>query len=107
MCKLYLTGVNCQIATVYAQLWYLTKTEYILGYIKASNYRKKIIKSLQDKKLTPIELAKETDIPLSHISNTLANLLEKDVVVCLTPKLKKGRLYELTKKGYVILKNLE
>ena len=85
----------------------MTKIEYVLGYIKASNYRKKIIKLLQDKKLTPIELSKETNIPLSHISNTLAELLEKDLVVCLTPKLKKGRLYELTNKGVNILKNLE
>ena len=84
----------------------MTKTEHLLGYIKASSYRKKIIKSLQDKKLTPIELAKETDIPLSHISNTLAELLEKDLVVCLTPELKKGRLYELTKKGSSILQHI-
>ena len=84
----------------------MVKTEYLLGYIKASSYRKKIIKSLQDKKLTPIELAKETDIPLSHISNTLAELLEKDLVVCLTPELKKGRLYELTKKGSSILQHI-
>lgn len=81
----------------------MIKTEYLLGYIKASSYRKKIIKTLQDKKLTPIELARETNIPLSHISNTLAELVEKDLVVCLTPKLKKGRLYELTKKGNGLL----
>jgi len=51
-------------------------------------------------------MAKETDIPLSHVSNTLAELLEKDLVVCLTPKLKKGRLYELTVNGKKIIKNL-
>ena len=78
----------------------------MIGYTKASKYRKNIIKSLEDKKLTPVELAKETSIPLSHVSNTLAELLEKDLVVCLTPKLKKGRLYELTVNGKKILKNL-
>ena len=61
---------------------------------------------LDGKKLTPAEMSKETDIPISHISNTLAELLEKDLVVCLTPKLKKGRLYELTASGKKILKNL-
>ena len=85
----------------------MTKTEHLLGYIKASSYRKKIIKSLQDKKLTPIELAKETDIPLSHISNTLAELLEKDLVVCLTPKLRKGRLYGLTNEGKKLIDYLK
>lgn len=84
----------------------MTKIEYLIGYIKASNYRKNIIKSLEDKKLTPVELAKETSIPLSHVSNTLAELLEKDLVICLTPKLKKGRLYELTANGKKILKQI-
>ena len=62
--------------------------------------------SLENKKLTPVELAKETGIPLSHVSNTLAELLKKDLVVCLTPKLRKGRLYDLTKDGKNILKEL-
>jgi predicted transcriptional regulator len=84
----------------------LTKSDITLGYIKASSYRTKIIKALEGKKLTPIEMSKETDIPLSHVSNTLAELLEKDLVVCLTPKLKKGRLYELTKTGKGLLKNI-
>ncbi len=51
-------------------------------------------------------MAKETDIPLSHVSNTLAELVEKNLTVCLTPELKKGRLYELTKTGNVLLKNI-
>ena len=85
----------------------MTKSDRLLGYIKASSYRSKIIKSLEGKKLTPMELAKDTNIPLSHVSNTLAELLEKDLVDCLTPELKKGRLYDLTKEGRSILKNLE
>jgi len=84
----------------------LTKSDILLGYIKASSYRTKIIKALEGKKMTPAEMAKETGIPLSHVSNTLAELLKKDVVICLTPKLKKGRLYELTASGKKILKDL-
>ena len=61
---------------------------------------------LKNKQLTPVELSKETDIPLSHVSNTLAELLEKNLVICLTPKLKKGRLYDLTKIGKNSLKNI-
>ena len=78
----------------------------MLGFIKASSYRIKLIKSLENKKLTPIELAKQNNIPLSHISNTLAELLEKDLVVCLTPKLRKGRLYGLTNEGRKLSMNL-
>lgn len=78
----------------------------MLGYIKASSYRSKIIKALDGKKLTPIEMSKETDVRLSHVSNTLSELLEKDLVVCLNPDSKKGRLYELTKEGHNVLKYL-
>lgn len=64
------------------------------------------MQALEGKKITPVEMAKETGISLSHVSNTLAELLENDLVVCLTPKLKKGRLYELTTSGKKILKDL-
>jgi ArsR family transcriptional regulator, cadmium/lead-responsive transcriptional repressor len=84
----------------------LTKSDRLLGYIKASSYRSKVIKTLLGKKLTPIEIARETDIPLSHVSNTLSELLEKNLVVCLTPELKKGRIYDLTKEGHNVLKNI-
>jgi len=84
----------------------LTKSDILLGYVKASSYRIKIIKALENKTLIPAEMAKETGITLSHVSNTLTELLKKDLVVCLTPKLRKGRLYELTKDGQSILKKL-
>ena len=51
-------------------------------------------------------MAKETGLSISHVSNTLAELLAKDLAVCLTPKLRKGRLYELTSNGKEILKNI-
>jgi len=84
----------------------LTKSDILLGYIKASSYRSNIMKALETKKLTPAELAKETGIPLSHVSNTLAELLEKSLAVCVTPTLRKGRIYDLTKEGRSILKNI-
>ncbi|QLH07674.1 winged helix-turn-helix domain-containing protein [Nitrosopumilus ureiphilus] len=84
----------------------MTKSDILLGYIKASSYRTKIIKALEGKKLTPAEMAKETNISLSHVSNTLAELVEKNLIVCLNPEFKKGRLYELTSNGKKILKNL-
>lgn len=54
----------------------------------------------------PKELAKETGIPLSHVSNVLSELIQKNVVVCLTPDLKKGRMYSLTKEGSEVLQYL-
>ncbi len=64
------------------------------------------MKALTEKKVTPIEISKKTGIALSHVSNTLAELLENDLAVCLTPKLKKGRLYDLTSQGKKIVESL-
>lgn len=82
----------------------MIKTEHLIGYVKASSYRKKILKSLEHQKLTPVEMARETGIPLSHVSNTLTELLKKKLVICLTPELKKGRIYDLTREGRSVFK---
>lgn len=76
---------------------------YTLGFVLASEYRKKVMIVLQDKPSTPSIISEKTKIYPSHISNTLSELAEKKLVVCLTPKLKKGRLYELTKQGKQIV----
>lgn len=62
--------------------------------------------ALKDKALTPNAISEKTDLYTSHVSQTLSQLTEKKLVVCLTPKLKKGRLYDLTKEGRGILKHI-
>ena len=84
----------------------MTDDSYALGFVLASEYRKKVMIALQDKASTPSVISEKTKIYPSHISNTLSELVEKKLVVCLTPKLKKGRLYELTKTGKGLLKNI-
>ncbi len=84
----------------------MTDDSYTLGFVLASEYRKKVMLALHDKVSTPSAIAGKTKIYPSHISNTLSELVEKKLVVCLTPKLKKGRLYELTASGKKILKDL-
>ena len=79
---------------------------YLLGFVLASEYRKKVMVALGEKPNTPSAISEKTKIYPSHISNTLNELVEKKLVVCLTPKLKKGRLYDLTKEGKKILKIL-
>lgn len=62
--------------------------------------------ALQDKTSTPSIISEKTKIYPSHISSTLSELVKKKLVVCTTPKLRKGKLYELTDDGHNILKNL-
>ena len=81
-------------------------SSYLVGYILASNYRKKILLALKERALTPNAISKKTGIYPTHVSTSLTQLSEKNLVVCLTPKLRKGRLYELTKKGLEIVQQL-
>jgi len=79
---------------------------YLIGYTIASKYRQKVMNSLKDGALTPGTISKKTELHLSHVSLTLKQLVEKKLVICLTPKLKKGKLYDLTKTGKDLLKHI-
>ncbi|UOY10001.1 helix-turn-helix domain-containing protein [Methanonatronarchaeum sp. AMET6-2] len=70
-----------------------------LGWIKASNYRQNVLKTLEPGPKTPKEIAEENEYRMSHVSRTLSNLKEKDLVDCLNPDCRKGRLYGLTEEG--------
>jgi len=84
----------------------VTQKHHLIGYVLASEYRKKVVLVLKDKPLTPVMIAEKTSLHASHISNTLSELTKENIVVCLTPKLRKGRLYDLTKDGRNLLENL-
>lgn len=85
----------------------MTDFSYLMGYVLASTYRKKVISVLKEKTLTPNTISEKTGLYPSHVSQTLSELTKKKLVVCLTPKLKKGRLYKLTSEGKNVLKHIE
>lgn len=55
----------------------------------------------------PSEIAKDANIIQNHISATLRQLKEHEIVECINPEVRKGRLYRLTTKGKELLKNLK
>jgi len=69
------------------------------GYMISSNYRKKVVMNLSEGPKTPKQIAVEVNLYLSHVSKTLNELQKSEIAVCLTPELKRGRIYELTKDG--------
>ena len=76
-------------------------------YIKKSEYRRKVLKTLANDTKIPSQIAKDTGIVQNHISNTLRQLKEHDLVECINPEVRKGRLYRLTDEGEKIVKNLK
>lgn len=78
-----------------------------LGWLKASEYRKDVLLALNDKRLTPKDIAGETEYYLSHVSNTLSDLEDKNLAECLTPDRNKGRIYVLTEEGKEMMEEIQ
>ena len=78
-----------------------------ISYVEISSYRKKVMKSLDDEVKIPSQIAKDSGILTNHISSVLRQLKEHDLVECINPEVRKGRLYRLTDKGEKVTENLE
>ena len=77
-----------------------------ISYVKISTYRTRVMKSLEDDVKIPSKIAEDADIRQNHISKVLAELKAHELVECINPEVKKGRLYRHTEKGNQIVKNL-
>ena len=77
-----------------------------ISYVQISSYRAKVMKSLEDDVKIPSQIAKDSEIRQNHISKVLAELKAHELVECINPEVRKGRLYRLTDKGDEIVKNL-
>ena len=64
------------------------------------------MKSLEGEVLIPTQIAKNSEIRTNHISKVLAELKAHELVECINPEVRKGRLYRQTDKGEIVSKNL-
>ena len=76
-------------------------------YVARSTYRVKVLKSLKTDVKMPKQIANDSGILTNHISNVLRQLKEKDIVECINPEVRKGRLYRLSDEGLDILNRIE
>ena len=65
------------------------------------------MKSLDGDVKIPSVIAKDSGIKTNHISKVLSELKAHELVECINPEVRKGRLYRHTNKGEAVLKNLE
>ena len=78
-----------------------------ISYVQISKYRAKVMKSLEGDVKIPTDIAKDSGIRTNHISKVLSELNAHELVECINPEVKKGRLYRQTDKGEIVSKNLE
>ena len=84
----------------------MIKLDEEIDYVNSSQYRLKVTKSLDSNVKILSEIANDTEIFQNHISNTLRQLKEHELIECINPEVKKGRLYRLTDKGNELVKNI-
>ena len=78
-----------------------------ISYVNISKYRTKVMKSLDGEVLIPSQIAKDSGIRTNHISKVLSELKAHELVECINPEVRKGRLYRLTDLGKLIVKKIE
>ncbi len=79
----------------------------IINYINRSSYRARVFKAIGEDVKMPKEIAKDSGILQNHISNVLRELKNQNVVECLNPNVRKGRLYRLSDDGLEILDKIK
>ena len=79
----------------------------LVGFIKISSTRFKIMQTLQNKHLMPSEITQRTEIIPSQVSIALRDLKAKKLVKCVNEKTKKGRMYCTTPLGEKAFKKIK
>ena len=64
------------------------------------------MKSLEEEVKMPSEIARDAEIRQNHISKVLSELKAHELVECINPEVRKGRLYSHTYKGVYVVKNI-
>ncbi|MBQ8016792.1 MAG: winged helix-turn-helix transcriptional regulator [Methanobrevibacter sp.] len=77
-----------------------------ISYVEISTYRTRVMKAMLEGSQFPSQIARDADIVQSHISNVLRKLKDHELVECINPEVKRGRVYKLTDKGMEVAKNL-
>lgn len=85
----------------------MTNKWHLTGKVHSSRYRKEVLIKLLEGARTPTGLSKELKIKMSHISRALKELGDMKLIKCLTPELRKSKIYSITNQGGEILKLLK
>ena len=77
-----------------------------ISYVQISQYRTKVMKTLDGTVKIPSNIARDSGIRTNHISKVLGELKNHELVECINPEVRKGRLYRLTDKCKELIENI-
>ena len=78
----------------------------VIGTVYSSKIRKKILEILYSNPKTPKMLKSLTKYHMSHISRALLELKELGLILCKNPNSRKGKFYDITEKGILIINKI-
>ncbi len=78
----------------------------LISFVVSGSLRLKVLIALSKNVLTPSQLKELTGAQISRISSTLRELRDKNMVECLTPEKRKGRLYTITPLGKQVIEKI-
>lgn len=78
-----------------------------ISLLKASKNKKKMLTTLNDKILTPNEIAEKINMRINHVSYYLSELKKKNLIMCINEEKRKGKLYKLTELGLRVLNEIK
>lgn len=65
------------------------------------------MKTLDGEVKIPTAIARDSGIRTNHVSKVLSELKAHELIECINPEARKGRLYRLTDRGDDLVKNLK
>lgn len=75
----------------------------LISYVMSGKLRFRVLAELRKGNKIPTGLAKITNSPISHISTTLKELKDKELIQCLTSGRRKNKFFQITENGEKIL----
>jgi DNA-binding transcriptional ArsR family regulator len=78
----------------------------LVGLLKGSPTRTKILKALESGPMTPKELVLRLGLHFSQVSTALKELNDAALLQSLTPNRRKGKVYSITNSGKEALAHL-
>lgn len=76
------------------------------SFVMGSRHRRNVLAALEGKPKTASDLSEELDVRIQTASRALREHAEKSLVQCVNPQKRKGRVYELTKRGRKMIRSL-
>ncbi|MGI0081103.1 MAG: ArsR family transcriptional regulator [Nitrososphaerales archaeon] len=76
-----------------------------VSYVIRSKTRKLVLMHLESEK-TPTILSKELHISMPNVSRALAQLRQKGLVDCMTPRARVGKIFVVSNKGRSVLEKV-